>query len=280
MNQERRLIPPRSVLGVLGVILLLGSGAALGMVWGLAFHPPDAIGYRERDESIDRSVTSFESGGKPITVERYAPRSGGKHPVVVVVHGADGLQFERWTQVYQGLAQQLARRGYVALMIHYFDRTGTRFGDDATNRANFLTWMQTLGDAVTFAGRQPDVAPDRIGLLGVSLGAYLSLTNAMIDARVKAVAEYFGGLPELAAATLRRMPPTLILHGDADPIVPVEEAHKLRRLFDAKQIRYELKIYPGQGHGFTRDEARDAIERCLRFFDTHLRPDDSKSPAE
>ena len=26
----------------------------------------------------------------------------------------------------------------------------------------------------------------------MSLGAYLSLTNAMIDARVKAVAEYFG----------------------------------------------------------------------------------------
>jgi acetyl esterase/lipase len=65
-------------------------------------------------------------------------------------------------------------------------------------------------------------------------------------------------------------PPVLILHGDADPVVQVEEARKLGRLLRAAGRPYEMHLYPGGGHGFSPAEGRDAFGRVPAFFDTHL----------
>ncbi len=109
-------------------------------------------------------------------------------------------------------------------------------------------------------------------MLGTSLGASLALTVASQDARVGAVAEVSGLLPDPAVAFIKRMPPTLILHGTADPIVPVAEAYKLERLLAARGTEYEAKIYPGQGHIFSPAIAHESVERTARFFDKALRP--------
>jgi carboxymethylenebutenolidase len=75
----------------------------------------------------------------------------------------------------------------------------------------------------------------------------------------------------------RRLCPVLILHGDQDKTVPVEEAYRLRQILDQKQIAYELEIYPGVGHGFTGEVWRDAGLRTLAFLRKHL---DSENPVE
>ena len=89
--------------------------------------------------------------------------------------------------------------------------------------------------------------------------------------RISAVVEYFGGLPELLAANLEKMPPVLILHGDADQVVPVKEAESLERRLKEKEIPFEVKIYPGQGHGFVGKDALDASRRTLSFLDKHVK---------
>jgi carboxymethylenebutenolidase len=131
--------------------------------------------------------------------------------------------------------------------------------------------MITIDDALTAIARQENVDPGRLGLLGFSLGSYLSLSVASHDSRVSAVVEYFGGLPSLFALNLKKFPPTLILHGDADDTVPVAEARKLEKLFGEKQFPFEIQVYPGQGHRFHGDDEKDAFERSLRFFDKHLK---------
>jgi len=113
-------------------------------------------------------------------------------------------------------------------------------------------------------------ARERIALLGFSLGAYLSLANASIDGRVQAVVEFFGGLPREMKLFMRRLCPVLILHGEADPTVPVAEAYNLQRLLEEKSVPYEIKIYPGAGHGFESDVWRDAGLRTLQFLQKHL----------
>jgi carboxymethylenebutenolidase len=120
--------------------------------------------------------------------------------------------------------------------------------------------------------KQPGVDRERIALLGFSLGAYLSLANATIDGRVRVVVEFFGGLPREMKLFMRRLCPVLILHGDADATIPVAEAYNLQRLLEEKKIAYEMKIYPGAGHGFEGDVRRDAGLRTLRFLQTHLAP--------
>ncbi len=216
--------------------------------------------------TITQSHLTFESGGKAIRLDAYIPASNGNPiPVVVALHGAGGD--------VRGMNQSatlLAEQGFAVYVLHYFDRTDTESADKATILRNFPIWMKTLWDAISFVGKQPAVDRERIALLGFSLGAYLSLANASIDSRVQAVVEFFGGLPREMKLFMRRLCPVLILHGETDSTIPVSEAYNLQRLLQEKGIPYEIKIYPGTGHGFDSDVWRDAGPRALEFLQRYL----------
>jgi dienelactone hydrolase len=215
---------------------------------------------------ISQSDLTFQSGGKPIRLDAYLPEaSDGLVPAVIALHGAGGgvSGMERY-------AGTLAAQGFAVYLLHYFDRTGIASADQPTIMRNFPLWMKTLWDAVSFIETQPQVDGKRIALLGFSLGAYLSLSNAAIDHRVKAVVEFFGGMPKEMNLFMRRLCPVLILHGEADPTVSVEEAYQLQKLLEKKGIPYEIKIYPGAGHGFESEIWRDAGLRSLQFLQKYL----------
>jgi dienelactone hydrolase len=217
---------------------------------------------------ISQSQLTFESGGKSILLDAYLPNaSGATLPAVVALHGAGGnvVGMERYANV-------LAARGFAVYVLHYFDRTGTVSADLQTMKRNFPSWMKTLWDAISFVEKQPQVDRERIGLLGFSLGAYLALSNSTIDKRVKVVVEFFGGLPKEMRLFMMRFCPVLILHGEADATVPVEEAYQLQKLLEKKNVPYEIKIYPGEGHGFESEIWRDAGERSLEFLQKYLSP--------
>jgi carboxymethylenebutenolidase len=217
--------------------------------------------------TISKSELTFQSGGKPIRLDAYVPDiSVGPVPAVVALHGAGGnvSGMERY-------AGTLAAHGFAVYLLHYFDRTGTESADKATILRNFPLWMKTLWDAISFVETQPRVDGQRIALLGFSLGAYLSLANSAIDPRVQVVVEFFGGMPKEMHLFMRRLCPVLILHGEADQTIPVEEAYELQKLLEKKGIPYEIKIYPGVGHGF-EDEIiwRDAGLKSLEFLQKYL----------
>ena len=165
----------------------------------------------------------------------------------------------------------LAEQGFAVYVLHYFDRTGiTEIDGLQTIFRHFPLWMKTLWDAVSFVARQPQVDPERIGLLGFSLGAYLALSASAIDSRVQAVVDFYGGMPKEMKFFTRRLCPVLILHGEQDKTVPVEEAYHLQQMLEKKQIAYEIQIYPGAGHGFSGETWRDASLRTLAFLEKHL----------
>lgn len=210
----------------------------------------------------------FQSGGKPIRLDAYVPDSpNGPLSAVIALHGSGGD-----VQGMHKYASLLAEQGFAVYVLHYFDRTDTQFADKPIIFRNFPLWMKTLWDAVSFVESQPAVDRERVALLGFSLGAYLALANASIDGRVQAVVEFFGGLPREMKLFMRRLCPTLILHGEADSTVPVAEAYQLRDLLEKKHIPYEIKIYPGTGHGFDDEIWRDAGLRTLHFLQKHLAP--------
>jgi len=216
--------------------------------------------------AIAQSQLKFESGGKAIRIDSYTAESNvGPLPAVIALHGSGGG--------IAGMGKSaalLAERGFAVFVLHYFDRTDTTNADKATILRNFPIWMKTLWDAVSFVEKQAGVDRERIALLGFSLGAYLSLANASIDNRVRAVVEFFGGLPREMKLFMRRLCPVLILHGEADATVPVAEAYNLQRLLEEKGIPYEIKVYSGAGHGFEDDVWRDAGLRTLQFLQRHL----------
>jgi dienelactone hydrolase len=226
---------------------------------------------------VTQSPLVFESGGKSIRLVVYLPEKtdssipASSIPAVVALHGAGGnvAGMERY-------ASALAARGYAVYLLHYFDRTGPQPEDLSTMKRHFPAWMKTLWDAISFVEKQPQVDRERIALIGFSLGAYLSLANSAIDPRVKAVVEFFGGMPREMHLFMRRLCPVLILHGEADPTVPVAEAYELQKLLEKKRIPYEIKIYPGAGHGFEADVWKDAGERSLNFLQKYLAAGESE----
>ena len=65
--------------------------------------------------------------------------------------------------------------------------------------------------------------------------------------------------------------PTLILHGEDDPAVPVAQAYAFYHALRDRQVPVELVVYPREGHGLSeRTHLRDALERHLRWLERYL----------
>ena len=219
--------------------------------------------------AVVASRSTFISGVQTIVYDAFLPAGEGRFPTIVSLYGSGGD--------HAGMAEPatiFAENGFAVYVVHYFDRTEhVEVSDKATILRHFPAWGKTVWDAISHLEQQSEVDPKRIGLLGFSLGAYLALSVAAVDARVQAVVEFYGGLPKEMKFFMRRLCPTLILHGDADATIPVQEAYDLRDLLEKKQIPYEVKIYPGIGHGFPEAIWQDARERTLNFFQKYLRPE-------
>ncbi len=92
--------------------------------------------------------------------------------------------------------------------------------------------------------------------------------------------DFFGGgakEPDSLAAQVRHFPPLLILHGEADSVVSVREAHRLREAVLAAGGEVEMHLYSGAQHGFnasfgvySEDAAADSWRRTIAFLRRHL----------
>ncbi|RDI62603.1 dienelactone hydrolase family protein [Microvirga subterranea] len=210
---------------------------------------------------------SFRSGGRAIAVETFQEGGSAPRPAVLMLHGADGLGGHGQ---YREGARSVARAGYQVHLVHYLDRTGERRASFSTLFQNFQPWMETVHDALAWASGHDGADPKRIGIVGISLGAALGLAVSSAEPRIRALVNYFGPLPQGAIAKDARLPPTLVLHGGMDPIVPVSNAYAIEALLRQQNVPHEVKIYPEQAHGFRGEAERDATRRSLAFLQRHL----------
>ncbi|HEY9712035.1 MAG TPA: alpha/beta hydrolase [Chroococcales cyanobacterium] len=68
----------------------------------------------------------------------------------------------------------------------------------------------------------------------------------------------------------RKTPPFLIVHGDKDMLVPVQQSQELQASLKKHGVDSELVILPGEGHGRT-GFSRVGINKIIAFFDRTLR---------
>lgn len=211
---------------------------------------------------------AFWSAGVPVAVEWF-PAAGrdGDAPALLLLHGADGMTY---ADRYRLAATLIAGAGYHVALPHYLDRTGERRVSYATLRERYPAWAGTVRDGIGWLAGRPGVDPGRLGLVGVSLGAALALTVAASDRRVRAVVDTSGPLPE-GLPDEAPLPPTLILHGEADRIVPVSHARAIARRLEAGGTPHEIRIYPDQGHVLSGAAGFDAASRIAAFLDRHLK---------
>ena len=222
----------------------------------------------------------FTSGGKPVTEYHCVPNGAGPHPAVVMLHGASPRKDSRSAE-YEKMCGDLAGLGYYVEFIEYYSQTDAIGpGQPAQMAANFPTWLEEIHSGLDALDKNPSIDPHRVALMGFSLGSFLSLsTGAMDPNQIAAIVEYYGGLPPALQYGAKTMPPTLILHGDKDVLVPVADAHDLDELLTKDQRPHEMKIYEGANHAFNfpelpfwynADDAQDAWNRSTKFLAANL----------
>jgi carboxymethylenebutenolidase len=215
----------------------------------------------------------FQSGGKRIGLDLLEPaartHTTSPFPAVVLLHGAGG-NVSFWFQVF---AAPLSRLGVAIYAVHYFDRTGTVRADPATitDGRHFPLWLSTIADGLTHIAARPGIDPKRISLLGISLGAFLALSLATATNKIRAIVEISGGLPTpYSAQATTTFPPTLILHGEADTVVPVAQAQDLNRLLDRLGTPHQLQLFPGEGHWFSQGAQLRILATVAQFLGKYL----------
>lgn len=225
----------------------------------IAFYPANAL----------ESNIAFPSGNKNIRVEIYRPdrTTVQKLPLVILLHGAGGI--EPTGGFFRQVAEQLEQAGFVVAIVRYFDRNGLEWADYKQMAAHFSGWEATVRDSITFLQKQPFVRSENIGVMGHSLGAQLALAEAASDRRVTCVVEMAGSLAKPINSNAS-MPPVLILHGDADTVVPIARERQLENKLKSLKASYEKRIYHGKGHTFD-GVSQDIMDRTVEFFRRKLK---------
>ena len=211
---------------------------------------------------VKRVTSAFLYEGRTVRVEFYRPNDNVARPAALVLHGASGLG--RGWFVYP-FAKAMAERGMAAAVVHYYDGLGKR-SRKASPRI-FRTRDRILKRAIDFVLAQPHVLDDGLGIYGMSLGGFHALSLGTQDDRVRAVVSLGGGLsrhiPEREAG---RLPPTLLLHGDRDRVVPLKRALSVSRAMETYGAPGEIKIYRGEGHSLSQRAHADAIRSTSDFL--------------
>ena len=242
--------------------------------------------------------------GVLVTPPDYQPGTPTK--MVVQIHGGpEWAWWSGWLGSWHEWAQMLASHGYAVFLPNPrgSDGQGTAFAGLLGNDWGGADFQDIL-DGVDLLVRQRIADPARLGIGGWSYGGFMAAWAITHGDRFKAAVigaaptdlalmgltsdcpdflpGYFGEVADHRADYDAHSPlrfaehahtPALILHGEADPRVPIglDEAFytSLRRLNrPVKMIRY-----PREPHWFTETaHQRDVLEQVLAWFDDELGP--------
>lgn len=231
-------------------------------------------------EDLTVREMSVSSAVGDVSVRCYAAPGDSPRPVVVLLHGASG--FAPFSGHYESHAQALVPHGVRVCAVLYYSTDDAAVMADRQHaeratlfQRRFMDWLRTIRGVVDHLGGLPTTEPGAIGVLGFSQGAYLAVAVAGTHRGVKALAEFYGGFPFALESQISQLPATLIVHGEADTVVPVQEAHAMEAVARMRATSYAIKLYPGAGHGFDvqADDPRavDARKQVVDFFVRHLK---------
>jgi dienelactone hydrolase len=229
-------------------------------------------------------------GEAPVLVlSEGSPEEAARRGTVLVYHGLGGHK-----GVQRPELERLAGAGFLAVGV---DAVGhgerrwpdyaERFGadDEVADRAFHAIVAATaaevagLVDALQARGW---VHPGRLGLAGVSMGAYVGYGAALAERRLGAVVAIIGspvwagvpGSPHLAPERFFPLP-LLSVTAEQDVVVPTGPVHRLHAELKARYAaapeRLRHLVWPESGHLMRQDDWRATWTEALAWFDRWLR---------
>lgn len=270
----------RYARGTTILILLLACQPYAALVQAMASEP-----------QIKPIIGQFLSEGHPVDEFHCEPKSPGKHPVVLLIHGCAPPGFG--DDEFRQMCVSLAEHGYYAMFVEYFSRTGqpncAQFAmlEDNDMRSAMPgpsePWLHEIAAAGDSLASNTKADATRFGLIGFSSGWLLALVEASwYHGVVRAVVDYYGFSTPRSRMYVHQsqtFPPTLILQGQADSHASVARSIELDSILAERGAIHEIHIFPDVEHafnfhgarGYDEAAAKAAWERTLSFLDQHLK---------
>ena len=212
------------------------------------------------------------AAGEVMPFRLFVPSSydGSKpYPLIVALHGLGGSEnsfFDSYNRLLPPLAEKhgymvLAPLGYRADGFY-----GMPIGSDPVSRRAAELSEQDVMESLRLVRSQYAVDPNRIYLMGHSMGAMGTWAIAARHPEVWAALGPFAGRGSDAAAERVKEIPSIVVHGDADPTVPVEGSRHMVAALKKLGAEVQYIEVPGGDHG---NVVAPNLEAVLGFFDKH-----------
>jgi alpha/beta superfamily hydrolase len=203
----------------------------------------------------------FPSGKLTLEGICHYPDGDGKFPGVVLCHPHPLQGGSLDSSVIHAVASALINESIIAFMFNFrgVGRSQGRFDDGIGERDD-------VAAAVHWLAAQPEVDNSRIGLAGYSFGAFMTLSEACSDPRIKALALI--SLVMINKAKIEHLRnckvPKLLIIGDADQLISSEQLEMVRK--DTAEPK-QIEIIPGVDHFWASQETVMA-DKVASFFNT------------
>jgi dienelactone hydrolase len=210
--------------------------------------------------TIQTREVSYKQGGASFEGALvYDDAVSGKRPGVIVIHDWMGK-----SDFVQGRAVELAKIGYAAFVADIygkgnrpksFKQAGERSGKLKSDRPLLRARAQA---ALEQLAAQAEVDSKKVAAIGYCFGGTTALELARSGAPLAGAVSFHGGLstptPEDAKNIKGKI---LVLHGAADPHVPLPEVTAFEEEMDAAKVDWTLVKYSGAVHAFAVPTAGD-----------------------
>ncbi|QRM27872.1 dienelactone hydrolase family protein [Microvirga sp. VF16] len=245
------------------------------------------LGKFQEQRARQRGEDPKPTPGSRLQAYLAKPEGDGPFPAVVVLHGCRGVS----ALESQKLPELLTSWGYVALSVDSF--TSRKAEDACVKEPASVDRVADAYGALSYLAAQPFVDRNRVGLLGVSMGAraVLAMAERQVSEGVvnpdnltfKAGVAYY---PRCGVLADKTMFPLLIMVGSEDQWTPARACEELVAGRASDSASVDLAIYPGAHHGFVEQDwvsgqgfkvgynaqaAEDSLRRAHDFFDRALK---------
>ena len=232
---------------------------------------------------MKQEAVSFPSSAGLLAGIIHHPRHESRGYIIT----SHGLLSSKDSDKFIALGERFAEEGFTVLR---FDFSGCGESEGSIADITVSGRKEDLLAALDFMRRRLSGSGQPIGLLGSSMGGFVSLLAASYRDEIKAVAAWatpfsFEELREgitrssgdiikdrffddarlhAADVFVPRVRNLLIIHGDRDETVPLRHAH---RLYDLAREPRRLEIIPGADHSISAPEHREkAVALSLAWF--------------
>ena len=247
------------------------------------------------DKSIKMNEAMVSANGRKVYIKGYMPNDEKKHPVIIMSHGYNGCHAD-----FTNECIYYAQNGFVAYALDFCGGSTRSMSTGESTNMTIFTEKEDLLAVFDYVSKLDNVDIDNIYLFGGSQGGLVtSLTAEEVADKVKGIALYFPAfnipddwrnnymtvdeIPEVVDfwglqlgknffESMRDFyvfdnigefsKKVLIIQGDQDAIVLTSVAEKAAKHYS----NAELVVLSGEGHGFTPEGGKIAMERVLQFM--------------